>query len=53
MLDTSDNAQCTFCGHTPLVYQKGIEPYTVESFICPECDSTFPVEYEIEIEFEE
>ena len=45
--------ECDFCGYGELNFVEECLPYSVEHFICPVCDSTYAVEYEYEIEYEE
>jgi len=43
---------CDFCGVGELKYVEAVEPTIAEHFICPVCDSTYAVEYDLEVEFE-
>lgn len=43
---------CDFCEVGELKFVEADEPWTAEHFICPVCDSTYNVEYEVEFEME-
>ena len=42
---------CDFCEVGELEFVEAT-PYTLEYFLCPVCDATYPVEYSIECELE-
>lgn len=41
---------CEHCNMGNLKYVEADEPYQAEHYICPVCDSTYPVEYEVVFE---
>jgi transposase-like protein len=45
-------AICTFCNLSELKLVGADPPWTVTHFICPTCDSTYNVEFDIEVEVE-
>ena len=43
---------CDFCGVGELKFVEANPPYTIAHFQCAVCDSTYGVEYDLEVEFE-
>ena len=43
---------CDFCEVGELKFVEEDPPWTTEHFICPVCDATYNVDYDIECEFE-